>query len=171
MWLHILIFLYLGYFNHWNQSNITLMKNVFRLLMAAGLFLALSSQSYAQENYGNALNAFLKFGDNASIGGNYEFQVAPSLTLSPEARIWFEGDNNLSLGGRADYYFDSLLGLVEPWDIWAGVDAGFSTGDGADFSLNAHLGVEYKITDFIGIILEFGGGTTSSGGLGVGFHF
>jgi len=88
MSLNILIFLYLGYFNHWNQSNITLMKNVFRLLMAAGLFLALSSQSYAQENYGNALNTFLKFGDNASIGGNYEFQVAPSLTLSPEARMF-----------------------------------------------------------------------------------
>jgi len=148
------------------------MKNMFRFLLAAGLFLALSSQSYAQENYGGALNTFLKFGDNASIGGNYEFQVAPSLTLSPEARVWFSGDNNLALGGRADYYLDSLFGLVEPWDIWVGADAGFITGDGDDdFSLNAHLGIEYKITDFIGIIAEFGGGTTSSGGIGVGFHF
>jgi hypothetical protein len=166
-----LIILYLEHFNKWNQSNIILMKNLFRLLLAAVLFLALSSQSYAQENYGGALNAFVKFGDNSSISGNFEFQVAPSLTLSPEARIWFSGDNNLALGGRADYYFDSLFGLVEPWDIWAGVDAGFITGDGDDFSLNFHAGVEYKISDFIGIIAEFGGGTVSSGGIGVGFHF
>ena len=168
----ILIFLYLRYFKNLKLSNFTLMKNVFKVFLAAGLFLALSAHSYAQENYGGALNTFLKFGDNASIGGNYEFQVAPSLTLSPEARFWFSGDNNIALGGRADYYLDSLFGLVEPWDIWVGADAGFITGDGDDdFSLNAHLGIEYKITDFIGIIAEFGGGTTSSGGIGVGFHF
>lgn len=147
------------------------MKNVCTLLLAVGLFLALAGNSYAQENYGGALNAFVKFGDNSSISGNYEFQVAPSLTVSPEARIWFSGDNNLALGGRADYYFDSIFGLNEPWDIWAGADAAFITGDGDDFSINAHIGVEYKISDFIGIIAEFGGGTTTAGGIGVGFHF
>lgn len=147
------------------------MKKSFNLLLAAGLFLALSGNLQAQENYGNALNAFVNFGDNASISANYEFQVAPSLTLSPEARIWFDGDDELAIGGRADYYFDSLLSLVEPWDIWAGVDASFISGDGDDFGINAHLGVEYKINDFIGIIAEFGGGTTTAGGIGVGFHF
>lgn len=148
------------------------MKNIFTLLFAAGLFFALSGTAQAQENYGGALNAFVKFGDNSSISANYEFQVANSLTVSPEARVWFSGDNNLALGGRADYYFDSLFGLNEPWDIWAGVDAGFITGDGDDdFSINAHIGVEYKISDFIGIIAEFGGGTTTAGGIGVGFHF
>ena len=147
------------------------MKNLVTLFLAAGLFIALSGNLHAQENYGGALNAFLKFGDNASISANYEFQVAPSLTLSPEARIWFSGENDLAIGGRADYYFDSLLELVEPWDIWAGIDASFISGDGDDFGLNAHLGVEYKISDFIGIIAEFGGGTTTAGGIGVGFHF
>ena len=147
------------------------MKNLFKLLLAAGLFMALTGSLQAQENYGGALNTFLKFADNASISANYEFEVAPSLTLSPEARVWFSGDNNLALGGRADYYFDSLLGLVEPWDIWLGVDAAFITGDGDNIGLNAHLGVEYKISDFIGIIAEFGGGTTTAGGIGVGFHF
>lgn len=148
------------------------MKNIFTLLLAAGLFLALSGNAFSQENYGGVLNTFVKFGDNSSISGNYEFQVAPSLTVSPEARVWFSGDNNLALGGRADYYFDSIFGLNEPWDIWAGVDAGFITGDGDDdFSINAHIGVEYKITDLIGIIAEFGGGTTTAGGIGVGFHF
>jgi len=146
------------------------MKNIFTLLLAAGLFFALADNTYAQENYGGALNTFLKFGSNSSLSANYEFQVAPSLTLSPEARVWFSGDNNLALGGRADYYFDSLFGLNEPWDIWAGVDAAFITGDGDDFSLNIHAGVEYKISSLIGIIAEFGGGTTTAGGIGVAFH-
>lgn len=147
------------------------MKKLFNLFLAAGLFFALTGNLQAQENYGNALNAFVKFGDNSSISANYEFQVAPSLTLSPEARIWFSGDEELAIGGRADYYFDSLLGLVEPWDIWAGVDASFISGNGDDFGINAHIGVEYKISDLIGIIAEFGGGTTTAGGIGVGFHF
>jgi len=147
------------------------MKKLFNLFLAAGLFFALTGNLQAQENYGNALNAFVNFGENASISANYEFQVAPSLTLSPEARIWFDGDNDLAIGGRADYYFDSLLGLVEPWDIWAGVDASFISGDGDDFGINAHIGAEYKISDLIGIIVELGGGTTTAGGIGVGFHF
>ncbi len=147
------------------------MKKLFNLFLAAGLFFALTGNLQAQENYGNALNAFVKFGDNSSISANYEFQVAPSLTLSPEARIWFSGDEELAIGGRADYYFDSLLGLVEPWDIWAGVDASFISGDGDDFGINAHIGAEYKISDLIGIIVELGGGTTTAGGIGVGFHF
>ncbi len=147
------------------------MKKLLNLFLAAGLFLALTGNLQAQEDYGNTLNAFVNFGENASISANYEFQVAPSLTLSPEARIWFDGDNDLAIGGRADYYFDSLLGLVEPWDIWAGVDASFISGDGDDFGINAHIGAEYKISDLIGIIAEFGGGTTTAGGIGVGFHF
>ena len=147
------------------------MKNLFALLLVLGLFLAVSQNSYAQENYGNTLNLFVKFGNNSSISGNYEFQVAPNLTVSPEARIWFSGDNDLGLGGRVDYYFDSLFNLNEPWDIWGGADAGFVIGDDDDFSLNLHAGVEYKFSDMWGIILEIGGGTTSAGGIGVGIHF
>ena len=147
------------------------MKKIFICLLASGLFMAFSENAMAQENYGNALNAFVKFGSNSSLAANYEFQVAPSITVAPEARVWFSGENNLALGGRADYYVDSLFGLVEPWDIWAGVDAGFLTGNGDSFSINIHAGVEYKINDFIGIIAEFGGGTTTAGGIGVGFHF
>jgi hypothetical protein len=147
------------------------MKKRSSIISAVVLFLAISANTFAQENYGGVLNAFVKFGDNSSISANYEFQVAPSLTVSPEARIWFSGNNDLALGGRADYYFDSLFGLNEPWDIWVGADAAFISGDGDDFGLNAHLGVEYKISDLIGIIAEFGGGTITAGGIGLGFHF
>ena len=147
------------------------MKNLLTLFLAAGLFLALSGNLQAQENHGNVLNTFVKFGEDASIAGHYEFQVAPNITVSPEARFWFSGEDDMALGGRADYYFDSLFGLPEKWDIWAGVDAGFLIGDGDSFSVNAHAGVEYRFTDFIGLIFEFAGGVTSSGGIGVAFHF
>ena len=128
----------------------------------------------AQENYGNALNTFIKFGSNSSIAANYEIQVARDITLAPTARIWFSGKNTFALGGRGDFYFDRLFGLASPWDIWAGADAGFVvSGDTNkdDFNLNLHAGVEYKFSNAFGIIFEFGGGSTSSGGIGLAFHF
>ncbi|MEN8788143.1 MAG: hypothetical protein ABF295_01410 [Flavobacteriaceae bacterium] len=148
-----------------------MIKNLVSIITFTVLILGVSTASYGQENYGNVLNAFVKFGDNSSISANYEFQVANNVTVSPEARIWFSGENDFALGGRADYYFDSLLNLVEPWDIWAGADAGFVIGDGDDFSINLHIGGEYKFNETWGIILEFGGGTTTAGGIGVGIHF
>ena len=150
------------------------MKQFFTIILVAGLFIASSNHVFAQENHGGALNAFVKFGSNSSISANYEFQVAPNVTVAPMARIWFSGKNDLAIGARGDYYFDSLFNLNEPWDIWGGVDAGFVvSGDDNkdDFSLNLHAGVEYKFNDMWGIILELGGGTTSTGGIGVGIHF
>lgn len=57
------------------------------------------------------------------------------------------------------------------WDMWLGVDTGIIISGDDTFSLNAHAGIEYKFTDFIGIIAEIGGGTASFGGIGLGFHF
>ncbi len=147
------------------------MKNLFAFLLFVGLFFAVSNSSFAQESYGGALNAFVKFGDNSSISGYYEFEVAPSLTVSPEVLISFGDDSWIGLGGRVDYYFDTLINLTEPWDIWAGVDAGFILSGNESFNLNLHAGVEYKFSDMWGILAEFGGGKIASGGLGVGIHF
>ena len=147
------------------------MKKVYTLLLVAGLFFAISSTSFAQESHGNALNVFVKFGNNSSITANYEIEVHPDITVSPEARIWFSGDNDLALGARGDYYFDRIFKLAEPWDIWGGVDAGFILNGDDNLSLNLHAGVEYKFNDTFGLIFEFGGGTTSAGGIGLGFHF
>ncbi len=146
------------------------MKKQFTFLAIASLIIFGMTQTYAQENHGGALNAFVKFGDNSSIAAHYEIQVAPNLTVSPEARVWFSGENSLALGGRADYYFDSLFGLGSNWDIWGGADAGFILDGDDDFSINLHAGVEYHLSSAIGIILEFGGGTTTAGGIGLAFH-
>lgn len=147
------------------------MKKLFALLFFASVFLMATESSYAQENHGGALNTFVKFGSNSSVSAHYEIQVAPNVTVSPEARVWFSGDNNIALGARADYYFDSLFNLNEPWDIWAGGDAGFVVDGDDDFSLNLHIGGEYKFNETFGLILEFGGGTTAAGGIGLGIHF
>ena len=146
------------------------MKNIYTLLIVAGLFLTLSQSTVAQENHGNALNAFVKFGDNSSIGAFYEFQVHPDITVSPEARIWFGDDQKVAVGARADYYFDRIFKLAEPWDIWGGAGAGFVFEGNDDFEFNIHAGGEYKFNETWGLILEIGGGSAFSGGLGVGIH-
>jgi hypothetical protein len=150
------------------------MKNLSLLFLATGLLLCFSTTVTAQENHGNALNMFVRFGSNSSIAANYEFQVTQDITLAPTARIWLSGDNTFSIGGRGDFYFDRLFNLKEPWDIWGGVDAGFVVaGDSNkdDFNLNLHAGVEYKFSSMLGVIVEFGGGSTSSGGIGLALHF
>jgi hypothetical protein len=150
------------------------MRHYCTFLLCGLLFFGLSGKGFAQENHGNTLNAFVGFGNHPSISANYEFSVHPDITVSPEARIWFSGDNNLAVGARGDYYFDRIFNLAEPWDIWGGLDAGFiiSGNDDKDsLNLNLHIGGEYKFDDMWGIILEIGGGTSVAGGLGVGIHF
>lgn len=137
------------------------------------IIFSFANQAYAQEDY-SALNLFVRFGSDAAINGHYEIPIANNLTVSPSATVAFNFDY-MALGARLDYYFDSLLKLNEPWDIWAGVDTGFvvidDNKDYDDFNLNIHAGVEYKFNDTWGIIGEFGGGTSSFGGIGVGIHF
>ena len=148
------------------------MKKFITLLFIGSLLMGFSNIAYGQENYGGVLNNFVKFGDNSSVSANYEFQVAPNITVSPEAIISFGDDSWIGLGARADYYFDSLFNLNEPWDIWAGVDSGFLLNNDHDtFTINLHTGVEYKFNDTWGLMAEFGGGKIASGGIGVGIHF
>jgi outer membrane scaffolding protein for murein synthesis (MipA/OmpV family) len=147
------------------------MKKLATLLLFASLILGSNNTAFAQETYGGVLNAYVKFGDNSTVGANYEFDIADNITVSPEARISFSSDAFISLGGRADYYFDSLFNLDEIWDVWAGVDAGFIISGDNSFSVNAHTGVEYKLNDTWGIIAEIGAGSEISGGVGVGIHF
>lgn len=153
------------------------MKNLISLLLVGLFTFTFSSNFYAQdkndvdtENHGDALNIFVSFGDNTAVGANYEISLSNDITFSPEAKIWFAGDNNLALGARADYYFDRIFKLHSSWDIWAGVDGSFLLGEDDGFYLNLHAGVEYLINGKWGVILEFGGGKAASGGLGIAIH-
>ncbi|MFD1294066.1 hypothetical protein ACFQ5N_09490 [Lutibacter holmesii] len=145
------------------------MKKLLTLLLFSSILLGFSTSATAQEDY-TALNLYVSFGDNAAINAQYEIPIMENVTISPSVVVPFDFDN-LTVGARADYYFDSLMSLPEPWDIWGGVDTGFVLGGDDAFNINAHVGVEYKLSKTLGIIAEFGGGTASFGGFGVGLHF
>ena len=146
------------------------MKKSLKLLAFGFLFLASGLSISAQENYGNTLNGFLKFGDKARIGAYYEIQIVDNFTLSPEIVLPFNF-SDVKLGVRADYYFDNLLKLKEPWDIYAGLDSGIIVGGDDNFDLNIHAGAEYKFHKNWGVVAEFGGGSTTTGGIGMAYHF
>lgn len=146
------------------------MKKFLTSLSFGILFFAFTTNVTAQEDY-SALNLYVSFGHDAKINAQYEIPIVDNVTISPSVVIPFNF-NYIALGVKADYYFDSLMNLPEPWDIWGGIDTGISLGDDNDvFNINAHVGVEYKINDTWGVLAEFGGGTASFGGFGVGIHF
>lgn len=146
------------------------MKKLATFLLFTGLLVGFSNTTYSQEDY-TALNLYVSFGENSAINAQYEIPVAENITVSPAVVIPFDFDY-LSVGVRADYYFDHLMGLSNDWDIWGGVDTGFAIGHDDDiFNINVHVGAEYKISQMWGILVEFGGGTASFGGIGVGIHF
>jgi len=150
------------------------MKRLFTLVLFAGLLIGFSNTAKAQEDY-SALNVFVSFGDDSKINAQYEIPIIENVTISPSVVIPFNFDY-VALGVKADYYFDHLMGLSKDWDIWAGIDTGFNIGEDKNnnhdvFNINVHVGVEYKISEAFGILAEFGGGTASFGGIGVGFHF
>lgn len=145
------------------------MKYLPTLFLVSLCFMVMPNKTIAQENY-NALNLFVKFGNESRINAHYEITVGKSITLSPSIAMPFDLDW-VALGGRADLYVDSLFKIPNHWDIWLGVDAGVIISGDDNFNLNAHAGVEYKFNDFLGIIGEFGGGTSSFGGIGLGLHF
>lgn len=146
------------------------MKKLLTFLLFTGLLSGVSNKAMAQEDY-QALNLAISFGDNAKIKANYEIDVANYITVAPAVTVPLDFDY-IGLGVKADYYFDGLMSLPDPWDIWAGVDTSFNIGQDDDiFDINAHVGVEYKFNETWGILAEFGGGSASFGGFGVGIHF
>lgn len=145
------------------------MRKLITLLLFTGLLIGFSNSVSAQEDY-SALNLYVSFGDNIAINAQYEIPIMENVTVSPSVVVPLNFDY-LTVGARADYYFDSLMGLPEPWDIWGGVDTGLVLGGDDSFNINGHVGVEYKISETLGVLAEFGGGTASFGGFGVAIHF
>jgi hypothetical protein len=146
------------------------MKKLLTFLLFTGLFVGVSNTAIAQEDY-QALNLAISFGNNTKIKANYEIDVANYITVAPAVTVPLDFDY-IGLGVKADYYFDGLMSLPDPWDIWAGLDTSFNIGQDDDiFDINAHVGVEYKFNETWGILAEFGGGSASFGGFGVGIHF
>jgi len=145
------------------------MCRYFIFILLFGILSLTSNKSYSQENH-RALNIFAKFGDDARINAHYEIPLTKSITISPSVAFPFDFES-VEIGGRMDLYFDRLFRLHQRWDLWAGIDTGIIINGEGDFNLNAHAGLEFKLTKFLGIIGEIGGGTASFGGIGLGIHF
>lgn len=145
------------------------MKLFYYSVVYIGLLIGTINTIYSQENY-NALNVFVQFGSESRINAHYEITVGKSITLSPSITMPFDFDW-VAFGGRADLYVDSLFNISNKLDIWLGIDTGVIVSGEDTFFINGHAGVEYKINNFFGIIGEIGGGTSSFGGIGLGFHF
>lgn len=144
------------------------MKKLVTLLLFAIVFIGFTNDASAQEDY-SALNLYMSFGNNTAINAQYEIPIVENVTISPSVVVPLDFDY-LTVGVRADYYFDSLMKLPEPWDIWGGIDTGLVLGGDDSLNINGHVGVEYKFNQTWGILAEFGGGTASFGGIGVGIH-
>jgi hypothetical protein len=159
------------------------------LLAVAGVHSAqaqISSASFS-ERFGNTLNIavggpyFPGWGRAPYFTANYEFLVAPNLTLAPFVgamaynRSYFVGSllekysqRLLVVGGKGTYYFDDLLRLGPSWDLYAGLSLGFVSNsltwaswgthsaveEVTPFYLDVHLGAEYHITRRTGLILD-----------------
>lgn len=163
------------------------MNKLFTSILLGGVFFFFSDNSYAQKELGS-LNLLIKAGryskyynpansnynnsNNAQLHVFYEISVAENITISPAIDLAFNFDY-VVVGGRADYYFDGFINnLPKELDLWGGVDSGFVIGgDGDTFIVNLHGGGEWKFHDSWGGIVEFGGGTSSYGSIGIGYHF
>jgi len=103
---------------------------------------------------------------------SYEIPVASAVTIAPLAKTDWDF-NHLVLGVKADYYFDELFGLPDAWDVYGGLNGGyriwFSDGHSASdsFDIGAEIGGRWFWSDRWGLNLEFGGGTSVNGGLGI----
>jgi len=144
------------------------MKKSYVLFVIAMVLLAGGKNLQGQENY-DGLNMFVNLGTISAINVNYEFTVAPQITVAPVALIDFNG--NFGIGAKGSYYFDVLFNLTDPWDTYAGLDLGYRFGSN-DFSIGILVGGEWHINDQWGLLLELGGGNLSFGGsVGAAIHF
>lgn len=164
------------------------MKNTLKFILFLGFITGISNFSYAQNDY-SGLNVLIKAGShsryyaytddnynsNAHLNAYFKIPIAENITIAPVVGLPFNFDWVL-VGVRADYFFDSHIdNLPEELNLYGGVGSGFVIGldDFIDngFEINFNAGGEWRFNETWGAIVEFGVGTTSFGGVGVGIHF
>ena len=79
----------------------------------------------------------------------------------------------IGISGNGNYHFNRVLNIPEKWDLYAGLNLGFYVWSSPDsyggshssgLGLGAQIGARYKLSDKVGLNLEFGGGNSFSGG-------
>jgi len=146
-------------------------------------FLAVKAQ--APIGIGEAqINAGLGFSNSGvPIYVGCDFGVHEDITVGGEFsfRSYDESwDGNsydftmFGIAGNANYHMNRILEIPSEWDVYGGINLGFyfkNTNDesykgdeDSGFGLGAQVGGRYYFNDKYGINLEFGGGSTFSGG-------
>jgi hypothetical protein len=130
------------------------------------------------------INAGLGFSSNGvpvyagfDIGVHEDITVGGELSFRSYHDSW-DGNSYshsmIGIAGNANYHLNTVLEIPKEWDVYGGLNLGFyfvNTSDsdyGGDansgFGLGAQIGGRYYFNDKYGINLEFGGGSTFSGG-------
>ncbi|MBB6459565.1 hypothetical protein [Flammeovirga kamogawensis] len=97
-----------------------------------------------------------------SVGGVFSFH-----------NKWDDKNHNAwTLSALGNYHFNRLLNLTSEWDVYAGANVGFYgySNNSTGFGGGIQVGGRWFINDFIGLNLQFGGGTVSGGQFGVTFR-
>jgi len=156
-------------------------KLLFTILLLAGII-----SSYGQNplTVGKAqLNAGLGFsGYGIPVYVGLDFGAARDFTLGGELSFRSYNDNYNGTGynhtifgisANGNYHFNTVLDMPNKWDFYAGLNLGFyawtSPSDypgnhSSGVGLGAQIGGRYYFTQKVGLNLELGGGTVTSGG-------
>lgn len=152
------------------------------VLFAIGI---LSVNAQAPIGIGQAqINAGLGFSSSGvpvyagfDIGVHEDITVGGELSFRSYDDSWDGNSYNhtmIGIAGNANYHLNTLLELPSEWDVYGGLNLGFyivNTSDSgydgtadSGFGLGAQVGGRYYFNEKYGINLEFGGGSTFSGG-------
>jgi hypothetical protein len=129
------------------------------------------------------INAGLGFSNSGvPIYGGFDVGVHEDITVGGEISFrmydetWNENTYDhtmIGIAGNANYHLNTVLEIPSEWDVYGGINLGFyivtseSGYDGEEdsgFGLGAQVGGRYYFNEKYGINLEFGGGSTFSGG-------
>jgi len=130
------------------------------------------------------INAGLGFSSNGvpvyagfDIGVHEDITVGGELSIRSYHDSWDGNSYNhtmIGIAGNGNYHLNTLLELPREWDVYGGLNLGFYFVNSSDasyggtensgFGLGAQVGGRYYFKDKLGINLEFGGGSTFSGG-------
>lgn len=138
----------------------------------------------AQELHGSTLNLGLGIGGRtvSVFHINYEFDVAPAVTLAPFVSF-YDYTNFIPIGVKGSFYFDDMFDLTPTWDVYLAGSLGFGIvsdrwntdyyrdkynfrGPSAIF-MDLHVGVEYRFNKQVGMFLDLSSGAST---IGIALH-
>jgi outer membrane immunogenic protein len=138
---------------------------------------------------GKQLNAGLGFSTwGVPVYVGIDFGVHQDITVGPVASFQNYGynaggnkynQNLVVLGFNGNYHFNTILDMPSQWDFYAGLTLGYYIWSDNDYTgakasqlgLRGQVGGRYFFSDNFGINIEFGGGTSSGGGIGITYKF